>query len=229
MLCKIITKKRIQTNREKVSMRSIRSVIVAIAFIVSALLGVNAVNPSVAGAQADGQIVPCPGSPYGNGWFDTWTNNGVHGSVNCSIQWNHIVVDVYNSQFVRTQAVIDMWYGSPCDHVTFVQPSYGQPFKIKLRNDTYMYSQSSGCGTYGPYINATSYGTWYSSFGAMVNQTVWQCHVLASRTCGYVDGFTVVRTNGINGGPYTWVGFSGYSGAPYANGFATDIYPFITS
>lgn len=186
-------------------------------------------SPTVSGAQTGGAIIPCPGSPYGNGWFNTANYQGVQGSVNCSQQNNHIVVDVYNSQGVRTQAAIDMWYGSPCDRVSFIQGGGTTPFKIHLTNDSYGYSQSSGCGTHGVSISQNTAGTWTSGYHATLDSTINQCHVLQTRVCGSVNGFTTVRPRGINSGPYTTVYFSGYAGCWCANQFVTDVYPLVTS
>lgn len=192
-------------------------------------VGISSVQPEVAGAQTGGAIIPCPGSPYGNGWFNTANYQGVQGSVNCSQQNNHIVIDVYNSRGVRTQAAIDLWYGSPCDHVTFVQGGGTSPFKVALRNDSYGYSQSSGCGIHGVPIAQNSWGSWTQSWTTTWTNTVNMCHVLQVRYCGTLDGYANARAYGINNGPYTPISFSGYAGCWCANQFKLDIYPLITS
>lgn len=186
-------------------------------------------SPPVAGAQTGGAIVPCPGSPYGGGWFDNNNGVGTHGAVNCSQQDNHIVVDAYNSRGVRTQAVIDTWFGGACDRVTFVNGYGTVPFKIALRNDSYGYSQSSGCGIHGVPITQNSWGTWTQSWSTTLTNTVDQCHVLQTRVCGALDGFTVARAYGINGGPYTPIGFIGFSGCWCANQFRSEVFATVVS
>ena len=207
---------------------TVRATVAAVAAAAAMLVGVGSAPPP-AGAQTGGQIVPCPGSPYGNGWFNTASGAGYQGSVNCSQQNNHIVVDVYNSRGVRTQAPIDMWFGDACDSVTFVNGGGTAPFKIHLTNNTYARAGSTGCAIHGPAVDQNSWGSWTQSWATTWTNTVNHCNLLQARYCGSLSGYTVARAYGINNGPYTPVGFSGYSPCWCANRFVTDVYPMVTS
>ena len=209
--------------------RAILTALTAGAVAAAVLVGADPAPPP-AGAQTGGQIVPCPGSPYGNGWFNTASGAGYQGSVNCSQQNNHIVVDVYNSQGVRTQAPIDMWFGDACDSVTFVNGGGTAPFKIHMTNNTYAQAGATGCAIHGPAINQNSWGSWTQSWTTTWTNTVNMCHLLQARYCGALSGYTTARAYGISGtGPYTPIGFSGYSPCWCANRFVLDVFPMVTS
>lgn len=49
----------------------VRSVLVFVALVASSMFA-----HTPAGAQTGGQIIPCPGSPWGNGWFNTASGAG---------------------------------------------------------------------------------------------------------------------------------------------------------
>ena len=209
--------------------RAVLTALAAGAVAASLVVGADSA-PAPAGAQTGGQIIPCPGSPYGNGWFNTASGAGYQGSVNCSQQNNHIVVDTYNSQGVRTQAVIDMWYGDACDSVSFVNGGGTAPFKIHLTNNTYAQQGATGCAIHGPAVNQNSWGTWTQGWTTTWTNTVNHCHLLQARYCGSLSGYTTARAYGISGtGPYTPIGFSGYSPCWCANRFAMDVFPMVTS
>ena len=208
--------------------RAILTALAAGAVAAAVLVGADPAPPP-AGAQTGGQIIPCPGSPYGNGWFNTASGAGYQGSVNCSMRNNQIVVDVWNSQGVRTQAVIDMWYGGPCDNVSFVNGGGTAPFKIHRTNNTYGQTGATGCAIHGPAVNQNSWGSWTQEWTTTFTNTVNDCNLLQARYCGALDGYTVARARGINNGPYTPVGFSGYSPCWCANRFAMDVFPMVTS
>ena len=209
--------------------RAILTALTAGAVAAAMLVGADPAPPP-AGAQTGGQIIPCPGSPYGNGWFNTASGAGYQGSVNCSQQNNHIVVDAWNSQGQLTRAVIDMWYGDACDSVSFVNGGGTAPFKIHLTNNTYGQTGATGCAIHGPAVNQNSWGTWTQGWTTTFTNTVNHCHLLQARYCGSLSGYTVARAYGISGtGPYTPIGFSGYSPCWCANRFVMDVYPMVTS
>ena len=213
----------------------------------TALTALTALNttPPPAAAQTNGQITPCPGSPYNNGWFDTWHLEH-RGAINCSQQNNHIVLDAYNSQGQRTQAVTGTWYGAQCDTPTFVQPPPGLPFRINLRNNSYGQVWAPGCGTEGATIttdtatlgppnsnpiNTTQYGPWWSA--RVVNtswpQTVNMCYITSPQPCTQLDGWTVASPRGINAGPFTAIAFGGASPNGRPSTFVTSISVHINS
>lgn len=183
--------------------------------------------PAPVGAQTNGQIIPCPGSPYGNGWFNTY-GSGRHGSVNCSQQNNHIVVDIYNSQGIRTQAGIDLWFGSQCDWVSFIEPNPGYPFVIRMRNNQYNILGESGCGTHGVPINMDG-ATWTSTYRFASDTRANQCHVSANRTCTILEGFEDLRTRGINNGPFVMYGVDGVGNGARQSTFVTDLKVLLQS
>lgn len=208
--------------------RAILTALTAGAVAAAVLVGADPA-PHPAGAQTGGQIIPCPGSPYGNGWFNTASGAGHQGSVNCTQQNNHIVVDVYNSRGVRTQAVIDMWYGDACDSMSFVNGGGTAPFKIRQMNNTYAQAGATGCAIHGPAINQNSWGSWTQEWTTNWTNTVNQCHLLQARYCGTLNGYTVARAYGVNNGPYTPIGFGGFSPCWCANRFVTEVFPMVTS
>lgn len=224
--------------------RTLTTIALTAALTALAIIGALA-PPNPAAAQTNGQITPCPGSPYNNGWFDTW-NLGMAGAVNCSQHDNHIVLDTYNARGQRTQAIVDLWYGAQCDTPTYIQPNPGLPFRINLRNNSYGHVWAPGCGTqgatiqtdtatiHGPTTNpidTTHYGTWWSA--RVVNttwpQTINMCYITDPHPCTQLDGYTVVNPHGINNGPFVAVGFGGASPNGRPHTYITSISIHINS
>lgn len=197
------------------------------AFVAALMLATTLASNEAAGAQTGGAIIPCPGSPWGNGWFNTW-NNSIGGSVNCSQQDNHIVLDVYNSQGIRSQAVIDIWYGSQCDGPEFIQPSQGLPFKIRMKNNGYGNPNEHGCGIHGVPVTISS-GKWYQTYNLTQPNTIGLCVMRPGPDCYSAVGWSSTNPYGINGGPYTPVRFSGFSPQGNYYTFYTDISPLVSS
>jgi hypothetical protein len=193
----------------------------------AALTAAAITSVDTAGAQTGGQTVPCPGSPWNNGWFDTW-GNGKRGAVNCSIRDNQIVLDVYNSEGQRTQGAVETWFGWQCDRPSFLQPSPGFPFRIRLRNDTWGTTGHPGCGTWGLPIGVDG-ASWRQQWITTGTTRAFQCLVFANRTCPNQEGWSDLRTTGINGGPYTMFGVTGSGSGADQSTFATEIVVYLQS
>lgn len=204
-------------------------VLLAAMLIAATFVGVAPIHSPIVGAQTGGQIIPCPGSPWGNGWF-----NNFDGSVNCTQQNNHIVVDAYDNTGARTQAVLDIWYGNNCDTVQFVQPtSTLEAFRVVMVNNNVQDSSYPyGCGMHGVPVWTSYYPTmWRQDYQVGVDpywtpQTINQCYLTSTKACSSLSGgSSTARPNGINNGPHYRIVFVGAGLATYAPGsFSTSIW-----
>lgn len=186
-------------------LRKIKAIIAAVTLALVATTFTLVSSEQPVAAQTGGALIPCPGSPWGNGWF-----NNYNGSVNCSQQNNHIVVDAYDSNGVRTQAVMDIWYGDTCDRVIFIQPGPGGPFVINFENDTSSSNYNYGCSMHGVPVqlqySTSTYVQWYDVGAPPYYSTVQQvnqCRTTTGGNCASLNGgFWTGRPHGINGGPH---------------------------
>lgn len=133
-------------------MRKIRAFLVAISLALTTML----VAPAQAGAQAN----VCPGSPYGNGWFDSYnpyTNR--HAAVNCTITGNYIVLtvqSVYNGTLYTAVGAGQLWIPTSfCNIYSFTNGSPYNPFRINLGA-----AGGYGCGQ-GTAVQVTDQGSYY--------------------------------------------------------------------
>lgn len=128
------------------------------------------------GGSAGAVTTVCPGSPTGNGWFDTYNiNNGRHGAINCTIDGNHIVLDMrayYNGVLYEAKGAVDIWFPWYC-HVgagSFVNgTNYANPFTIYFAHHNGVY----GCGqNMLIYQNGNQFtqGPWFSGLGNYYNE-----------------------------------------------------------
>lgn len=169
----------------------LKRILLATALVLGLVGGVQA-------TQAGAVPVNCPGSPYGNGWFDSYspyTNR--HAAVQCSIDGNHVVMNItsnYGGTNYTALGAIDKWIGVSCDNYSFNNGSAWTPFKI-IQNDA---QGTYGCSNGGyPVTEAHCYDHWYGHH----DYTEYDSEIGWNSTQGYhLGGFTYMDPNGYNNG-----------------------------
>lgn len=181
--------------------RRLMAVLLALSAGLSALVGFTTPAGADTNQAMDGVIRPCNWQNGDDGWFNTY-----RGIVNCSIQNNHIVVDLYGNYGIGGgqggyyyQGAVDIWFQTDtCGQVLFTDPGTKYDpagmFRVLLDNGL---STSAQCAPQG-----TNVESWYSLNGQSRTYPFYAPGAYVSQyinSTAYGSGTRVNHLTGFNG------------------------------